>query len=188
MKGQVNTDDLRAGNHKAYEMLFTQWYAPLCDYAYGIIYNMAEAEDIVQKMFCRLWDQRNKIEIHTSIKSYLYKMVHNDSLNRIKQQKIREGHHQYLAYAMNSTVENTSDLATHNELNKKIEAAIGNLPPRCREVFELSRFEYLSYAEIAQKLDIASGTVEKQIMKALRLLRVELQDYLIFAVIFLILF
>ena len=183
MKSQVSTEDLRTGNHKAYEMLFTQWYAPLCDYAFSMLNNAVEAEDIVQKMFCGLWDKRSQIEIHTSIKSYLYRIVHNESLNRIKQQKIREEHHQYLAYTLNGTIEDTFNSLIYNELEQKIKAAIDNLPPRCREVFILSRYHYLSYTEIAEKLNIANHTVEKQITNALRILRIELQDYLIIIII-----
>ena len=188
MKSQVSTEDLRTGNHKAYELLFTQWYAPLCEYAFTILNNAMEAEDIVQKMFCKLWEQRSQVEIHTSIKSYLYRMVHNDSLNRIKQQKAREEHHQYLVSISNATIEDTSNMLIHNELEQKIKIAIENLPPRCREVFILSRYHYLSYSEIAEKLNIANHTVEKQITNALRLLRIELQDYLIIITILLTVF
>lgn len=185
MEKQVSISDLQAGNHKAYEMLFTQWYAPLCDYAYGIVYSTDEAEDIVQKMFCKLWDQRDKIDIHTSVKSYLYRIVHNDCLNRMKQLKNRDEHNQYLGFISNATVEDTSNQLIYNELKKKIEDAIDSLPPRCREVFKLSRYSYLSYAEIAEKLGISSHTVEKQISKALQVLRNNLQDYLLFLTIFL---
>ena len=185
MEKQVSVNDLRTGNHKAYEMLFTHWYTPLCDYAYGIVYNADEAEDIVQKMFCKLWDQRDKIEIHTSIKSYLYRIVHNDCLNRIKQLKNRDEHNQYLGLISSNVVEDTSEQLIYNELKQKIETAIENLPPRCKEVFMLSRYSYLSYSEIAEKMGISSGTVEKQISKALQVLRNDLQDYLLFLTIFL---
>lgn len=60
---QISINDLRIGNHKIYEMLFTQESIPLCDYAYGMIYNINEAEDIAQKMFCKLWNQRDRIDI-----------------------------------------------------------------------------------------------------------------------------
>lgn len=188
MEKQISINDLRTGNHKAYEMLFTQWYAPLCDYAYGMVYNTNEAEDIVQKMFCKLWDQRDRIDIHTSVKSYLYRIVHNDCINKIKQLKNREEHNQQLAYISNSTVEDTSNQLIYNELKQKIDTAIESLPPRCKEVFKLSRYSYLSYAEIAEKLDISSHTVEKQISKALQVLRNDLQDYLIVLTVFLIIF
>ena len=181
----VSVNDLKAGNHNAYEVLFLQWYAPLCDYAYGIVCNADESEDIVQKMFCKLWDQREIINIHTSVKSYLYRIVHNDCINKVKQKKNREEHDQYLGFISNSVVEDTSHQLLYNELKKRVETAIESLPPRCREVFKLSRFSYLSYVEIAEKLSISSATVEKQISKALQVLRNDLKDYLIILTVFL---
>ncbi|MDR0367608.1 MAG: RNA polymerase sigma-70 factor [Bacteroidales bacterium] len=187
MEKQVSVNDLQAGSHEAYEVLFTRWYTPLCDYAYGIVYSADEAEDIVQKMFCKLWDQRDRIEIRTSIKSYLYRVVHNDCINRVKQLKNMDEHHRYLGFDFQNGFENASDQLEYNELKQKIETAIENLPPRCREVFELSRYSCLSYAEIAEKMGISSGTVEKQISKALQVLRKELGDYLLFLTILIIL-
>ncbi|MDR0368261.1 MAG: RNA polymerase sigma-70 factor [Bacteroidales bacterium] len=180
MEKQVSVNDLQAGSHKAYEMLFTHWYTPLCDYAYGIVYNTEEAEDIVQKMFCKLWDQRGRIEIHTSIKSYLYRVVHNECINRVKQLKNINEHHQDFHFEYQNRVENASDQLEYDELEQKMETAVENLPPRCREVFKLSRYSYLSYNEIAEKMGISSGTVEKQISKALHVLREEFKDYLLF--------
>lgn len=178
LKKVMNIHDLRAGNKKAFEQLFVEWYDPLCRYAYGLLPDTDDAEDIVQKMFCKLWDQRSNLEIHTSVKSYLYRIVHNDCLNKIKQRKIRMEHHEYLAYTGQNTVNNTDTRVISGELNRQIETAIENLPPRCREVFRLSRYEYLSYAEIARKLNITHNTVETQIVKALKILRKELKEYL----------
>lgn len=178
MKDNINITDLRTGNHRAYEMLFTEWYAPLCNYAYSILRDQEEAKDIVQKTFYKLWDQRSGIEIHTSIKSYLYRMVHNNALNKIKQQRIRQEHDKHIAYEMNDSIKDTENTVLHGELAKQIEAAIEKLPPRCAEVFQLSRFQQKSYAEISKELSITTNTVETQIVKALRILREELKEYL----------
>lgn len=86
MKNLNEIEGLKVGDYKTFEKLFEQWYKPLYIYAYSIIHDAMEAEDVVQKMFCKLWDQADKIEIHTSMKSYLYRAVHNDCLNWIKSQ------------------------------------------------------------------------------------------------------
>lgn len=178
LNNSIDIYNLRSGNHDTYEMLFTEWYVPLCNYAYSILRDQDEAKDIVQKTFYTLWDQRTGINIHTSVKSYLYRIVHNNCLNKIKQHKIRSEHNQYIAYETNSSTNNTENSLIQSELQMQIEAAIEKLPPRCKEVFRMSRFGQLSYAEISKELNITTNTVETQIVKALRILRTELKDYL----------
>jgi RNA polymerase sigma-70 factor (ECF subfamily) len=170
---------LKAENVKVYEALFRRYYEPLCRYAQSILHEHDEAEDIVQKTFCDLWDKREKMEIHTSIKSYLYRMVHNACLNKIKQIQMQSEHHQHIAYSATAAGNNTEHSMTHKELSHQIELAIAALPERCREVFLLNRMQHLSYMEIAQKLQISPNTVETQIVKALKTLRLKLKDYLL---------
>jgi RNA polymerase sigma-70 factor (ECF subfamily) len=184
LKDSIEINDLRTGNAEVYEKLFIQWYEPLCIYTYSMLRDMDEAKDIVQKVFYKLWDQRKELDIHTSVKSYLYRTVHNDSLNRLKQLKTRDEHNQDIAYLSCDAVDDTANTVLYNELEEKIKTALDLLSPRCREVFELSRFQQLSYMEIARKLGITTNTVETQIVKALRLLRNELKDYLVSLILF----
>lgn len=170
--------DLQQGKHKAYEKLFKDFYTPLCRYAYGILRDANEAEDMVQKMFCKLYDQREKIEIHTSIQSYLYRIVHNDCMNRIKQRNLHSEHNELFAYEKETQSNSVEHSVLSNELELQIEIAMNSLPPRCREVFIMSRRQQLSYAEIAKAMNISTNTVETQIVKALKILRIELKDYL----------
>lgn len=178
LKEIVNISDLKSGDHKSYEVLFRHFYTPLCNYANSILHDPDEAEDMVQKVFCKLWDQRESIEIHTSVKSYLYRIVHNDCLNKIKQQNVRAEHNQHYLYEKETLSNQVENTVLMNELEQQIETIINTMPPRCREVFTLSRHQQLSYKEIAQKLQITSNTVETQIVKALRILRVGLKEYL----------
>ncbi len=174
----ININNLKSGDHKAYEVLFRYFYDPLCRYAYSILRDADEAEDMVQKTFCKLWDQRENIEIHTSIKSYLYRIVHNDCMNKIKQHSIRSEHNEHYAYEKDTITNNTENVVLMHELEQQIATVVESMPPRCREVFVKSRHEQLSYAEIAKELNITTNTVETQIVKALRILRNGLKDYL----------
>ena len=178
LESRISISDLKSGNHKAYEKLFKDFYSPLCRYAHSILRDADEAEDMVQKTFCKLWDQRDDIEIHTSIKSYLYRIVHNDCINKIKQHRIRSEHNEHYAYEKETMGNNVESTLLVNELEQQIEAIINEMSPRCREVFKMSRQQQLSYAEIAKELNITTNTVETQIVKALRMLRVGLKDYL----------
>ena len=178
MEQKIEIVELKAGNVKVYEALFRQLYDPLCRYAHSMLHHQEEAEDVTQKMFCKLWEQREKVEIHTSVKSYLYRMVHNACLNKIKQWKMQAEHHEMIAHSNTTAVNYVEQTMTHKELNSQIEFAIATLPERCREVFLLSRMQYLSYMQIAQTLQISPNTVETQIVKALKILREKLKNYL----------
>jgi len=177
LEQEVDIFEIKAGNVKVFETLFRKLYEPLCQYAYSLLNDQDEAEDIVQKTFCKLWDQREKLEIHTSIKSYLYRMVHNASLNRIKQLKIQSEHHEQIAENSVDSGNNVEYIVGFKELKRQIDFAIAALPERCRQVFLLSRMQNLSYIEIAKELNISHNTVETQIVKALKTLRIKLKDY-----------
>jgi RNA polymerase sigma-70 factor (family 1) len=170
--------ELRNGNEMVFEAVFKDYYERLCNYANTYINNMTEAEEMVQGAFLALWERHEVIDIHTSLKSYLYKAVHNNCVNRIKHFQVRREHREeYLHYA-DIEYEQVSDAVIGKELEQKINSAIESLPPQCQKVFRLSRFEYLTYNEIAEKLGISVKTIENHMIKALRILREELKEYL----------
>ncbi|MDD4991418.1 MAG: RNA polymerase sigma-70 factor [Paludibacter sp.] len=175
---------LQNGDHLAFGQLFDSSYEALCRYAYSILKDMNEAEDVVQKTFCKLWDQRETLNIQSSISSYLYRIVHNDCINTIQQTTRHQEHNLSYLSAMNSTGNSTLEHIESSDLQKAIDNALAGLPPQCRRVFEMSRIEQLSYAEIATQLNISTNTVENHISKALKLLRVELKDFLSIYLIF----
>ena len=183
MEVEAKTERLQLSSRTTHETLFRTWYKPLCQYAFCIFKDMDDAEDVVQHTFCKLWDQRDEIDINTSIKSYLYRMVHNSCMNRIKQQKTHSEYNMTFVSEQGEVTENTDRHILFDELQQRIDKAIGELPPRCREVFRLSRMEQLSYAEIAERLSISKNTVETQMVNALRLLRSHLKDYLTLALL-----
>ena len=160
------------------EQMFKDHYEGLCRYASTILKNQADAEDIVQHLFIKLWEKRSEIEILSNVKSYLYRSTYNASLNAVKRSK-----RQVLFGSMESEDEPVSTNDTSNnllsqELEGRIEDALEQLPEKCGEVFRMSRFSELSYKEIAEKLGISVKTVENHMGKALRLMRNELLDYL----------
>ncbi len=169
---------LNEGSHQAYEELFDAWYEPLCRYSFSIVRNMDDAEDVVQKMFCKLWDARQSLEIKSSIKSYLYRIVHNDSLNAVHQKTSHQEHNLNYISSMNDNDNSVAEIVSANDLQLAIDTALSTLPPQCRRVFEMSRVDQLSYSEIATELSISTNTVENHVSKALKILRIELKDFL----------
>ena len=169
---------LRNGRQIDFEKMFKAWYSPLCNYAFGFLASRDDAEETVQNVFIQLWSKRKEIEIESSLRSYLFRAVRNSCLNVLKHEKVKK---EYSAYAMSgptATVAGGDDIMSAEELRIRISNALEILPTECRRVFELSRFEELKYAEIANKLGISIKTVENQMGKALRIMREELKDYL----------
>lgn len=169
---------IREGNERIFEETFRKYYQSLCNYANSILKEMDEAEEVVQNLFLSIWEKRSDLEISISLKSYLYRAVHNHCLNRIKHLKVREEYQQYAVNFYDASYESVSQTVMKNELETKIEEAIKKLPEQCRLIFQMSRFEELKYHEIAEQLELSPKTVENQIGKALKILRVELAEYL----------
>ncbi len=176
---------LRNSDEVAFEAVFRDYYNRLCNYANGIVNDLEESEEMVQNTFLSLWEKRSTVTIHTSVKSYLYQAVHNNCLNRLKHENVRQNYRKHEQYTNDDRFDNVSQYVVNNELKIRIDEAIKALPDQCRRVFELSRFEYMNYADIAGKLNISKSTVEKHMIKALKLLREQLKDYLPFLLLFL---
>lgn len=169
---------LQNGNENAFEAIFKGYYVRLCNFAYSFLEDKDEAEEVVQSTFLTIWEKHDSLEIQVSLKSYLYRSVHNSCLNKIKHSKVKQVHQESTKSKEEVFSDDASEHIISKELEHQIEIAINALPPKCAMVFRLSRFENLSYAEIADQLGISVKTVENQMIKALKILREELKDYL----------
>ncbi len=169
---------IRQGNERVFETVFRKYYQSLCNYACGILKDLDDAEEVVQSIFLKFWEQREIIEINVSLKSYLYRAVHNTCLNRLKHLKIQEVHKQYVGNYYEENHDSATEMMDKTELESRISEALEKLPEQCRLIFKMSRFEELKYQEIADKLGLSIKTIENQIGKALRIMRTELADYL----------
>ena len=177
-------ETIQSGNESAFEMIFRSYYQPLCRYAYSFLEDKEEAEEVVQSAFITIWEKRNGLDIQTSLKSYLYRMVRNACLNVIKHEKIKQQHVAHELAVTESSYESVSQKVYANELELKISEAMKTLPDQCRLVFQLSRFEELKYQEIADQLQISVKTVENHMGKALKIMREQLKEYLPLFIIF----
>lgn len=162
---------------EAFEHLFKTHYKELHAYAGVMLRDADTAEEIVQGMFLKFWEKRELLSVQTSIKAYLYKCVYNDSMNYLKHQKVKTKYHDFAAYTMNNEHEPASSRVELSELEIKLQEALNELPEACRTIFQMSRFEELKYREIAEQLDLSIKTVENQMGKALKILRLKLADF-----------
>ncbi len=153
--------------------LFTDFYSSnfkrMILVADKYVKDTAVAEEIVQDVFLKLWEDKGMIETIKSVRSYLYRSVVNASINYVNRQKNMERHHLQIAEQLTEAQIEEDDLK--NEMIVLLYEEIELLPEKCREVFKLSRLEGLKYRDIAAKLDISEKTVESHMGNALKILR-----------------
>ncbi len=162
--------NIRNGDPYAFRTLFKRYYLPLVQYARRYIRDRQTAEDIVSDVYLKIWEKRNELNIHDSIKAYMYKMTRNYSLNYLKRNKLESTETWQLKLSAQHVT--FADEQLHlDEMEKHIEKAINALPDRTREVFTMHRYDNLKYSEIAEVLNIKEGTVETHMVRALKFLR-----------------
>lgn len=166
-------------NDQVFEQLFKVHYKALHAYANMILKDLDTAEEIVQNMFLRFWEKRDLLNVETSIKAYLYKCIYNDSLNYLKHEKVKTKYQDFRKNTTNQLSESAAAKVELSELHFNLRESLNDLPEQCRTIFQMSRFEELKYREIADQLGISIKTVENQMGKALKILRLKLVDFLI---------
>lgn len=172
MTQKINISSL--SNQGTFEAIFKEYFKPLSHYSLKMVNDMDSAKEIAHSVFVTLWEKREEISLDISIRSYLFTAVHNKSLNFLRDRaKFYKGDFSEIEL-MDEQIE---DKVVEAETESKIMDAINSLPPRCSEVFKLSRFEGKKYREIAIELGISIKTVEIQMSKALKILKFELKDY-----------
>ncbi|MFH5834343.1 RNA polymerase sigma-70 factor [Halalkalibaculum sp. DA3122] len=172
------------GDRSAFKKIFRAYYKRLHGFARSYVGSVEEAEDIVQEVFLNIWAQRESWDPPGTVKSYLFTAVKNKALNVIRHQRVIDETEDEVAQRfeeLKETDDSKSD-AEIRKLRQDIEEGINQLPPRCRQIFLLNRRSGLTYAEIAEVLDLSIGTVNTQMGRALKRLRDYLSDYFTIAV------
>lgn len=178
---------------KDFDILFKNLYPPLCGFANRILSNLSEAEELVQDVFVNLWLNQSRIIIQTSIKAYLYQMVHNAAINRLEHLRTQKNQvnkvaseQEWLNIHMSYSVNDSFlEILESKETEARILKELEQLPDKCREIFLLSRYRNLTNAEISKKLNLSQATVRVQLFRALNHLRKAFQNTFSFFLFFL---
>lgn len=180
-----------SGDEPSFEKIYRYYYPRLNYFARQYLFDIEASKNIVQDVFTELWAKRQTLHIDSNLHAWLFTVTKNKSLKMISQLKSR---HNYDNYIGNRELDinyksldafDTSDIV-FEELQKQIKAALEKLPPACRRVFVMSRFEDKKNREIAEQLNLSVKTIEAHISKALRSLKSDLKDYLpLFYILFL---
>jgi RNA polymerase sigma-70 factor, ECF subfamily len=168
---------IQAGDEGAYDTAFRAWYPVLVRVAGSLLRDDDAAEEVAQDVMVELWRRRHLIDAAISLRAYLLRSVRNRSLNHLRHLRVRRQSETEVEALYDSPIGSDQPIAA-KELSEAVQIALNELPPRCREVFELSRVSGLKYAEIAEALGISPKTVEAQMGKALRILRERLAAWL----------
>lgn len=176
-------EEMKRGKEYAFDFFFNYYYPGLCVYAQKMIsLPEEEARDVVQDVFVKLWNDREKLDIQYSIRSYLFVSVKNKCFDFLRKKnrtvKVQE------ITSQHDITDESFETYVLSELEALFNNSLKKLPERCREIFELSRLQGLKNREIASKLNLSEKTVENQVTKAIHILKVELKDYLPLMAIF----
>lgn len=167
---------------EAFEQLFRLYYDRLLRFIWGYVKSEAVAEELVQELFTKIWEKNGTLHIHNSVRTYLYSSARNMSIDYLRHQEVvRDWEDEKKALHMDNPLSTKIDRNLHNKmLLKEVERAIRSLPEKRRLVFILSRYEDMTYKEIAEFLDISVNTVETQISRVLNVLRQQFSHLLTF--------
>jgi len=168
---------IRIGDEHAFRDMFKTYYPLLVNFARRYVCNISIAEDIVEDVFLKIWQNRQKWNPTISVKAYLFQTIRNRALNYLKRSKME----QQIASDLETSsiaIKTPEDILDEKEMLAEIQLAIEALPKRARSIFTMHRYDQLKYAEIAETLNISVGTVETHMVRALKFLRKRLAHFL----------
>ncbi|WP_159522454.1 RNA polymerase sigma-70 factor [Sunxiuqinia indica] len=176
--------DFLNGNNLYFSYFFDKYYRGLCVYAYKMIGSESAAEDLVQDLFVKIWENRSKFSIKANVKSYFLRAVHNKCLDFIAHQNIKASHRSYHLSHF-SEAELLDYPLMDFELEERLKQAIDSLPKGIRETYIMNRIDGLTYQQIAEKEGVSVKAIEYRMSRAISLLREDLKEYLLLALLFL---
>ncbi|MEP1489448.1 MAG: sigma-70 family RNA polymerase sigma factor [Algibacter sp.] len=159
-------------DEKAYSFLVDAYHKKLFAYAFSLTKNHSSSQDIVQNVFLKTWEFRKKLNSSHSIKSFLYKSVYNEFVNRYHKNKSTSTLDRIFIENLNNVIDPQNDAILKEKISF-VNSEIEKLPSKCKQVFILSKKEGLSNIEIANYLGVTVKSVEKHITKGFSLIRKE---------------
>jgi RNA polymerase sigma-70 factor, ECF subfamily len=166
-------------NDAAFEQFFKQHFTSLCawcQHKYG--FDTDITKEVVHTAFIKLWKNRSTLSMDVPVKAFLHTIINNTSLDILRHAKVKERFERYVQQRNESAGSTPQESYDAKKLSTDIDTAVSELPEQMRTIFELSRYEGLKYAEIARQLNVSVNTVETQMSRALKKLRIKLAGYL----------
>jgi RNA polymerase sigma-70 factor (family 1) len=165
---------LRKNDMAAFDTLFKKYNKQLFNFSWSLLKSGEDSEEIVQEVFCRIWEKRNDIDSSKSFKSFLFKISYNLIIDQLRLKLQDQHYRKYIEDYFQTNAFRIEDKTDYNTIKKEIDSAVDELPGKRKQIFQLSRVTGLSNKEIAEKLDISPKTVENQITLALKHIKTKL--------------
>ena len=169
---------LKQEDHEAFEEIYHRYWSGLFAFAYNRLNSRHLGEEVVQEIFLNLWNRRIEADRIVSLQAYLFTAVKYSVLNVIKAEHVKrkyaDNYSNFISLALTNNIEET---LAEKDLEDALRGQVANLPPQCRKIFQLSRMQHLSISDIAALLNLSHKTVENQLSKALKTLRLGLTEF-----------
>jgi RNA polymerase sigma-70 factor, ECF subfamily len=163
---------LRKGDRVAFYHIYERYSKRIYGFVLRYIKQDADAEEIVQEVFVKIWEARNRIDAYSSFESFLFTIAYNTTINLLRKRVTEKKYFDYLKTIQEQYVSNEAENEIiFNELNEKVHILLDQLTLRQKEIFLLSRKDGLTHDEIAKKLQISINTVKKHITNTLAFLK-----------------
>lgn len=167
----ANVKRLKAGDSAAFEALFDKYYPRLYYFALRYMKQSIDAEEIVQDIFVKIWEHRERLDEMLSFNSYLFTIARNTIFNINRKSLNEQAYRNYLKHFLDTTHNKTETEVIYNDLKSHIDEIVDKFPKKRKKIFLLSREKGLSYKEIATQLNISEKTVEAHIYLALKTIK-----------------
>ena len=167
----------RRGDMDAFRKIYDSYSQALFRFANSYLKDSFEAEEIVQDVFLKVWEKREDVDVQKSLKSYLYRITVNKVFNELKHRVVKQKYEKHAQNLDQVTGETPESSIQFQELNKKLDILLTKLPEQQRTIFIMSRWKGLTNAEIAEQLNLSIRTVENQIYRAAKFIKLHLNDH-----------
>lgn len=181
-EGQEYLFALKSGNEEAFRIIMEKWYSRLFNFANGYLNNEENSKEILQDVFLRLWDHRQKLADNTTLNAYLFTLTRNRCVDLIRRERLMlqfrtDKQKEYLQLSENfdALSDPILDDIFARELQVEINRAVKGLSEQCQKVFIMSRSTGLRNKEISETLELSEKTVESHLTKALKIIKMELE-------------
>lgn len=173
----------------AFDIIYKKYSRRLYGFVFRYVKQEVDTEEIVQEVFVKIWQKRDKINVYSSFESFLFTIAHNETINLLKKRATEQKYVEHVKSLQQ--IEESYEIANeihYKELEQKFHGLLDELSPRQKEIFKLSREDGLSHKEIAERLGISSNTVKNHLVTALSFLKNGLDNGLVISGLFVSLF
>jgi RNA polymerase sigma-70 factor (family 1) len=162
---------LNEDNPEAFTVIYQRYAESLAGFAASKLYNLEDSRDVVHDLFIKLWTDRQSLTITGNLQSYLFSAIRYSIVDKIRRNVTRQEYAAMLQVLEQKSTFNTDDSLKVRELQKTIDESLKTLPYKTQQIYQLSRNEHCSIAEIAKLMNLSEQTIKNQLTLALKHLR-----------------